>query len=388
MVEPTSTLLALLIILFLGLIVPDLFKKLRLPFVTTIIILGAIFGPYGLNYVQSNAVIEFFGFLGLTFLMLMAGLEIKIEHLQKLGKKIILMAVFNGFVPFFVGLGITLALGYSMLSALLIGVVFVSSSVAVITAVLKATDLFDKEVGQTIVSVVVLEDIISLFMLSFILQGTSPITEFPLPIYFALLLGSIISLKTIVPKLAEYFFKKIERKKDRLESEIRFIIVLLIAILLLFSGLGVHPIVAAFMVGLLLSDVVKSEHVYSKLHTLGYGLFVPVFFFIVGMELNLGVLMNVEQGHLVIISIILGSLIAKFASGYLAGRWTKFSKRNSIIFGVTTTPQLTTTLAVTYAAAALNILDSSLVTAIIVLSIVTTILAPVTINTLKRENKK
>lgn len=90
MIAAGPTIIALLIILILGLIVPDLFKRLKLPFITSIIIIGAIFGPFGLNYVQSNDIIEFFGFLGSAFLMLMAGLEVKLDQLQKLGSKIIM----------------------------------------------------------------------------------------------------------------------------------------------------------------------------------------------------------------------------------------------------------------------------------------------------------
>jgi len=52
MIGIENTLLVLLLILSLGLIIPELFRKFRLPFITIIILLGAIFGPNGLNYFE------------------------------------------------------------------------------------------------------------------------------------------------------------------------------------------------------------------------------------------------------------------------------------------------------------------------------------------------
>jgi Kef-type K+ transport system membrane component KefB len=385
MVVLEHTVLALLLILLLGLIVPELFKRFRLPFVTSLILIGATFGPYGLNYVQSNEIIEFFGFLGSSFLMLMAGLEIKLKHLEKLGKKISIMAAANGIVPFVTGVGIMLFFGYPLLAAILIGTVFISSSVAVVISLVKAEKLLGKEIGQTIVSAVVLEDVFSLLMLSIILQGVSPITELPLPIYFIVLLGSVFLLKKFIPWLANYFFEKRMKKDDLYETELRFALVILMAVLLYFSGLGVHPIVAAFIVGLLLSDVVKTDVLHTKLHTLGYGMFVPVFFFIVGMQLNLSILIGFDLRNMIMVSLILGLIISKFASGYLISRWAQFSKQHSAFFGVASMAQLTTTLAVTYAASTLNILDTTITTAIIVLAILTTVVSPLLLNLINKK---
>jgi|TARA_B100002003_G_scaffold251306_1_gene294212 Kef-type K+ transport system membrane component KefB len=111
------TLIPLFIILLLGLIIPELFKKLRVPYVTCLILLGAILGPNGVNYVQSNEAIELFGFLGMTFLMFMAGLETDIGKLKKLKSKLVTMSLLNGIIPFIVGVAITKLFGYSWLTS-------------------------------------------------------------------------------------------------------------------------------------------------------------------------------------------------------------------------------------------------------------------------------
>ncbi len=386
-----GTALVLLIILCFGLLVPELFRKLKLPFISALVLVGSVLGPYGFNYVQSNEVIEFFGFLGSAFLMLMAGLEVRMEHLTRLKKRIGIMAIMNGLIPFLVGVAIMRLFGYPWFSAILVGTIFISSSVAIVISSVKSAGFFHKEIGETIVSATILEDIVSLFLLAVILQSVAPITAFPLPIYFLILAASIYVLKKFLPPFAKFFFRHLRRihsKTEEYEDQMHFVIALLIGVLLYFSGLGVHPIVAAFLVGVLLSDVITSETLFQKIHTIGYGLFVPVFFFIIGMQMNLKILASFDLRNVFMITLIAGLMASKFLSGYWSSRLVKFSKKNAKLFGVASIAQLTTTLAVTYAASTLNIIDPVLVTAIIILTVVTTFFTPIVLNLLAQKTSR
>ncbi|MBT7241348.1 MAG: cation:proton antiporter, partial [Candidatus Diapherotrites archaeon] len=324
-----STLIVLLAVLTLGLIIPELLKKFRLPFITLIILAGAVFGPNLLGYVQVDAVVSFFGFLGMAFLMLMAGLETDMSVINKSKLKIIVMAVLNGFIPFLVGFGIMLFFGYPIETAVLIGIVFISSSVALIVPSLKEAKALSRNTIQLILAAVMVADVISLIALGVIFQSNSPITILPLWIYFPLLIVSIGILFKIVPKVSDFIMQKELTGYKNYEEKLRFVVIMLIGILLYFSLLGVHPILAAFLAGLSLSKVVmkeKTKIVHTKLHTLGYGMFVPVFFFVVGMELDLGVLWNVNSMSLILPVLIVGSILAKLGSGYFAGKIVGLSK--------------------------------------------------------------
>jgi Kef-type K+ transport system membrane component KefB len=384
--EIDGPVLVLLFILFIGLIIPELAKKLKLPYITILILLGAILGPNAFDYVQPNNIIDFFGFLGAAFLLLMAGMEAKLSQLKNLQKKIYVMAAANGLLPFAVGVGITKFFGYPWISALLVGIVFLSSSFAIIIPILKSAGLFKKQIGQTIASAVILEDILSLLLLAIVLQTVAPITQFPLLIYFAILIISVVILKAVLPGFAKYMFRR-WKDHDEEESQLRFVIVLLMAVLFYFSLLGVHPISAAFLVGILLADVLTSDELYNKLHILAYGLFVPVFFFVVGMKMDLTIFASIDFEEVIIFCLIAGLLLAKFFSGYFAARWDRFSKKNSLIFGVASTTQLTTTLAVTYAASALGLLDTTLVTGIVLISVITTVISPILLNLLVEKKR-
>jgi Kef-type K+ transport system membrane component KefB len=374
-----NTLLILLFVLSIGLIVPELFKKFRIPLLTLIILAGAITGPHGLNYVQLDDTINFFGFLGMAFLMFMAGLETDITKLSKSKYKIAIMSLFNGLIPFLVGLTITRIFGYSWTISILVGIIFISSSVAVIISTLKNNKSITQDVAQLILSAVMITDIVSLVALGFIFQSTSKITSLPLSIYFVILILSIIALFYIVPPVSKKIMQKKLSENKGYERQLRFIITILVAVIIYFSFLGAHPILASFLAGLSLSGAIlydKSKIIISKLHTIGYGLFIPIFFFVIGMEMDISIFKEFDIKNIMMISLIVGLISSKFISGYFAGRLVKLSKKNSMIFGSISITQLTTTLAVTYAASSIGLLDSVLVTSIVILSIITTIVGP------------
>lgn len=381
--EPQGTLLLLLGILAFGLIIPELFRKFKLPYVTSLILIGAVLGPNTLGYIKSDEIIEFFGFLGSAFLMLMAGLAIEPKHFDKLGKKIGFMAACNSLIPFATGVAITRFFGYDWVTSLIIGTIFMSSAVAIVISSLKEAELTRFKIGESITSAAVLEDVASLLLLALILQKISPILPFSLPAYVVILITSIILLKFIIPRLAAWFDTHITVHKEE-EDQLRLVIVILFAALVYFSAIGVHALIAAFIVGIFLAHNITSHNLYDKLHTICYGLFVPVFFVVVGTKMDLSIVTELTAQNAVVWAIIAGSIISKVVSGYASAALSGFSRAESALFGIASTPQLTTTLAVTYAAVELGLIDTALTTAVLLLSIVTTMVAPIIIGVVSR----
>ncbi|MBD3318666.1 hypothetical protein GF342_02035 [Candidatus Woesearchaeota archaeon] len=370
-----SSLLPLLIILFFALVIPEMFKRFHIPFMSSIILVGAILGPYGLGYVASNDVIEFFGFLGMTFLMFMAGLETDISQLRSVRLKIIIMAGLNGLIPFGLGVGIAQYFGYSWMTSLLLGTIFVSSSVAVVVPALESAGLFRKVVGQLILASILVLDILSLILLAIILQRVEGLSALGPAAFIIVLLGSIIGLLALTPHLAKFLLRKgLVPSGD--ERPIRAIVVLFIAVLAFFSAIGVHPILAAFLVGIPLAPIIRAGEVYTQIHTLGYGLFIPVFFFVVGMQLNFNIFLQFDVKNMIMLAIVFGLILSKFLTGFFGGLLARIGTTESTFFGIASTIQITTTLAVTFTASTLGIFDSVLVTSILLVSVITTIIAP------------
>jgi len=370
------------LILLATVLFSNAFQRFHLPWVLALIVSGMVVGPHGLHLVTLNPTIEFMGSIGLIFLMFMAGLETELSSFREFGKGIFLIAFTNGIFPALVGVGVGMFFGYPLIASLLLGIIFMSSSVAVIIPALEENGLIKKRLGKSIVASAIIVDVLSLVLLSVLLQNVQPITTMPLPSFYVIVAIVLVAFGYALPKIRNMLCKRL-KENDLFESEVRIIFLMLMGTVITFSLLGLNPIIAGFFSGLILSDTVKSERLIEKLRTISYGIFIPVFFVIVGLNTNLNVLFDSQSALFLAFVVIFGSMASKYISGTFGARLAGFDKQSSRIVGIATVPQLSTTLAVVYTAAELGILDDKLVVSMVALSIFSTIVAPFALRRVK-----
>ena len=353
--------------------------RTHIPWAVMLIIGGIIVGPSFLDVISLNPTIDFIGQIGLIFLMFMAGLETKFSQFREFQKNLLFLAFMNGFIPFLVGSSVVLMLGYEPLTALIVGIIFVSSSVAVVIPTLDISGVLHTKLGQSVVITTVLQDITSLVLLSFLLQTVSPVTEVPLYVFYPVLLGVLIALRLLIPKLREWVVSMTTDSPDLFQLEFRSTFLILIGTVIAFELLGLHPIVAGFFSGLVLADSIKSKVLKDKIKTISYGVFIPTFFIVIGLQTDMSVFKDAGTVILVMVSIVLALVVSKYASGYFGARIVGFDKVESNFFAATSLPQLSTTLATAFVAFNLGLLDQTLLTSLVMLSVITVLISPVLI---------
>ncbi len=370
-----ADILSFMVVMAAGLLFSRFLKPFHLPYVVVLILSGMLVGPHGFGLFVPDETMIFMGEIGLVFLMFMAGLETGFSTLPEGRKRVGMIAILNSSFPFLVGVGLAFYLGYGWISALLLGTIFVSSSIAIIIPSLEDAGLLKKPVGSAILGATIMEDVLSLVIFAFILQTVSPQTAVPLPIFYAMLFFLLIFLRVFIKELRRFYIED-KPKEDLFENELRFTFVILLGTVVIFEFLGLHPILAGFFAGFSLSGPQVREMLKRKLHVISYGLFIPIFFVLIGSETDLGVLWTESGIALVVASIVIASIGSKFVSGFIAGKLSGFSNSHSCIIGSATIPQLSTTLAVAFTGLELGILDSNIILAMTVLSMVTTFMGP------------
>jgi Kef-type K+ transport system membrane component KefB len=380
--------LSFFIVIFAGVFFSEAFKRFHLPWVVTLILGGIIIGPHALGILHVNETIDFIGQIGLIFLMFMAGLETEFSSFKKFRKGIFGLSLLNSVIPFFVGIAIGIFFNYDLSTSILLGIVFVSSSIAIVVPSLKVNKMLDSKLGKSIVATTVMGDVASLILLSLFLQIVNPVSRIPLPLFYILLVFSLFAIRWLVPKIRFLFSLYLRDREDLFQEELRSILFILIGVVIIFEVLGLHPIVAGFFAGFVLSDSIKTKKMRKRLHILSYGLFIPTFFVIIGAKTNISVFSEAKGVLLFVLLIILGSTLSKFISGCLGGRLNGFSKKESLIIGVSTIPQLSTTLAVVFTANKLGLFDQKIMVAMITLSIVSTIISPILVKILSDQKEE
>ena len=377
--------LIFLVILLAGLFFSEVFKKLHLPYVLSLIVAGIIIGPLGLNLVTLNPSLILLGSIGAIFVMFMAGLEVNTDYLTQIWKKIGLCALINGGIPAFVGFIIAYFFGYGIITSVLLGVIFISSSVAVILPTLQEKKIIGTNFGSVLVGSIVIEDVVSLLLVSMILQTTDRTSILPLPLFIIIIIVSTFLIRIFLPKIEVEFFS---RSRKGVEEKVQFVFLSLLAIALYFELIGMHAIVAGFLVGLVLSKIIKEKTIESKLHVLSYGLFIPVFFLEVGIETDLTVFFQPSNNAIILsIVIVFGLVLSKISSGYICGKIMGFSQNKRFLFGASSLPQLSTSLAITFTALERGLIDSNLQASIVILSITTVLITPIIVGFLTEKEK-
>jgi Kef-type K+ transport system membrane component KefB len=365
------------VVLFVGLLVPELLARFRIPFATSLILVGAVLGPHGLDRIQVDDTLTLFAFLGATFQMLLAGIEAGGLGIRPADRSNVIPFLGGGVLPAVMGAGLAFAFGLGWTGALLTASVFMSSSILMVFSMSDQASIGSYALVRSLKSMTVLWEISSALLAFILLKLVDPHPRFSLPILVGLVVSFVIFLRLFVPEIVTYAFAKF-RPRAGAESErrLRFTLALLLVVLFLFTGLDVPPVVAAFLVGFALAPARDTDVVQEKLHLVGYALFIPVFLFVVGLEVDLTILLEPDIRTIAVGAFVVTAVFSKFGGNYLATSRLGFTPRERSVFGLASTAKLTIPITTTYAALKAGIVPPAFLSGTVIVSILTSVMVP------------
>lgn len=256
--------------------------------------------------------------IGMLTLMYVAGLEIDLDLLRtKFGKSII-MGTSSFFFPFTAILllathVVPLFLPVNSEQALLSAIIISSTSIAMIYPVLKKRgggDLGEQE--RLILGAAMIGELLTISVWTVFFSELS-----------WMLIAFIIFL-LIFTFLFPYFGRKIFSRFKGNVSEFEFkLILLLILVIAVFSEkAGIEAAIIAFLAGIVTSEiVVEHGRLYDKLSGIVFGFFAPIFFFNVGLNINVTYLVYDPWALLLLVLLVLVGFVATYSGVYSAARF-------------------------------------------------------------------
>lgn len=382
---PEHFLAVLGVLLFFGLLLPRLLRPLHLPFATSLILVGSLMGPHGFSLILPDESLALFGFLGGMFYMLLAGTEARALGLRPKERALARLVTVNSALPAAAGIGIARWFGYDWTASFFLGTVFLSSSIMLVFSMVSAAGIGRTVAGRLLMRVAVLQDLAAAVLAFLLFHTLEPNARFPLPILAGLVFSSVVLLRMFLPEVVTFFFARFEEKGgDDHESRLRLVIALFLLVIFAYSALDVHPIIAAFLVGFSLAEVPSAPIIRERLEIMGYGLFIPVFLFILGLDTDLRVVTSLEPENALAMAVLLGAVGSKVISGFVGGRWAGLGGRDAWLVGVSSSAKLAVPLTATYAARDLGLVDSDLFSAIVVGSVAIAVLVPLAVAAMTR----
>lgn len=366
-------------------------RKVKAPQVAGEIIAGLIIGPSVLNLVSDSEFLSGMAEIGVILLMFSAGLETNIDKLKRSGIKATIIACVGVLVPLICGTILYMCFyGFApygtetFLRAMFIGTILTATSVSITVQVLKELGKVSTDVGTTIMSAAIIDDVIGIVALTAVLSLKNPDAN----------LG-IVCMKTAaffaLSLVVGIVIFKVMQVIDRRWPHTRRIPIMGMALAFVLAYVadkyfGVADITGAYVAGIILSSLNDSAYIDRKMDISSYMLFGPVFFASVGLQTNLK---TVDMSILTFsLAFVLVGLLGKVIGCGLSAKLLKYNNFDSLKIGVGMMTRGEVALIVAQRGLKAGIMDSKYFTSVILLIVISSILTPVILKAIYASDEK
>jgi Kef-type K+ transport system membrane component KefB len=251
------------------------------------IALGGLFGPFGLGLVPNAQIVAEIASIGIMFLLFLLGLDLNPRDLMRSLRRTTLVTVGSSLAFALAGVGIALSVGLTPAESLIFGGAMTFSSTIIGIKLLPTTVLHHQRVGEIIISILLLQDLLAIAMLLFIqgaAAGEEPWTQ------IALFTLTLPALALFAWAGARFVLIPLIRRWDTFREYVFLLAIgwcLSVAELAWLLGLS-HEI-GAFLAGVALASSPIALYIAESLRPLR-DFFLVLFFFSLGAQFDLTML--------------------------------------------------------------------------------------------------
>lgn len=313
-------------------------SRIKFSIIPFLIILGMIVGPHApkigiidLRFIESAEIIDFFGRMGVLFLLFYLGLEFSVGKLIKSGRSIAIGGTIYILINFSLGIFYGFIMGFEFLEILIVAGIITISSSAIVAKVLVDLKRTANPETELILGIIMFEDIFLAVYLS-VVSG--------LVLGDATSIGSaLVSILTALGYMLLFFV--IARRLPWLLNKIfdirsnEVFIITIFAALFFIAGFSetihVAEAIGALLLGLVFSETEHSDRI-EHLVVPFRDFFGAMFFFSFGLSIDpftLGDALWLALGAVAL------TLLGNFVAGMIAGRRAGLSHRASSNIGLT-----------------------------------------------------
>ena len=366
-------------------------RKCKAPQVVGEIIAGLLIGPSVLGLVTQTDFMVQMAEIGVVLLMFSAGLETNLHDLMKTGLKAFLIACAGVFIPLVGGAFLYMAFyGFApwgseqFYQAVFVGVIMTATSVSITVQSLKELGKLKNEIGTTILSAAIIDDVIGIIVLTFVIGFKNPDSN-PGKVVLNTILFFIFAIGV------GYLLYKIFKKLDERYPHTRRIPILGLTLCFAFAYMaetlfGIADITGAYVAGIILCSIRDSEYIDEKMEISSYMLFGPVFFASIGLKTSID---NINSEILLFsLGFVLVALLCKIIGCGLMSRICGFRGTDSLKIGVGMMTRGEVALIVAQRGLSVGLLTPVYFTSVILLIIVSSISTPIILKILYARDDK
>jgi len=380
--ELRELLIGLIIILLAAKLGGELMERLGQTAVLGELLAGVLVGPGVFGLVHETEILHALAELGVLILLFEVGLEADLARLLKAGPQAGLVAVVGVVVPFAVGFGLMHALGHPGLVAVFVGATLTATSVGVTARVLTDLGQLQDPAASVVLGAAVVDDILGLLTLA-VVTGIAATGSVSLGGIAFLGVKSVVFLVVAV-LIALQRAPVLVRLIGRLQSRGALVVsalVFALATAAVAEWIGLAAIIGAFAAGLILSRTEPHARIEERIKPVADFL-VPIFFVTVGMKVELSKLNPFAEGAQ--LGLALALAVVAIGSKLVAGLAVYHPGTRRWPVGVGMVPRGEVGLIFAGAGLAAAVVAPDLYSALVVMVMITTFVAPAWLKALYR----
>ncbi|GHI00909.1 cation:proton antiporter [Neobacillus kokaensis] len=363
-------LLQLAIILVASKIAGDISVRLGQPSVLGKLLIGILLGPAVLGIITETTTLEQISQIGVILLMFIAGLETDLNEFKRSGKAATYVGLNGIIVPLLVGYGTGIVMNMSTVESLFLGLLLSATSVSISVQALKELNKMQSKEGSTILGAAVIDDVVVIIALAFLMSMAGGDVNLSMVIVKKVLFfgGAFFVAWKVVP----WFLKRFVSLKV---TETVITAALIICFLFAYAAeiTGVAAIIGAYIAGIAISLTDYKNEVFEKVETIGFSIFIPVFFTSIGVKASFDGI-GQHLGFMVILSII--AILTKLVGAAIGAKMARFSWNSSLAIGAAMVSRGEVALILATIGLETKLITQELFSILVVVVLVTTIVTP------------
>ncbi|OGS63365.1 MAG: hypothetical protein A3K59_05910 [Euryarchaeota archaeon RBG_19FT_COMBO_69_17] len=397
---------ALLLIFVSAKLAGEAFERMRQSPMIGEVLAGIVLGPALLVLVNPDpatdlgASLRIVADLGVLVLVLLAGMELGREGLSRaFHERSFVVAVVEFVFPFALGLLLAQAMGLSFVQSVFLGTAMAVTALPVSVRILMDLNLLHSRLGRAIVSVALVNDLVAFAMLGLVIALGQAGSASPDPGVLGWILGKtllfvglVFSVEMVLRRTmqadgnGDSRIRRFIRSMKGQESAFAFGIAIALLLGAAAEAAGIHFAVGVFYGGILITPKMVGREEFNRIRNsvsaVTLGLLAPIFFAFVGLNVAL----NFESWPLILL--VTGVAFAgKFLGGLIGGAAAGFRGAPLLALGVGLNARGMMELLLAQVGLATGIIGPDIYSALIVMTLVTTLTAPPLMKRLLRRFK-
>ena len=261
------------------------------PVVVVELLLGIIIGPNFLGWAHADAFVEFFSNLGLGMLFFFAGYEIDFDRVRG---QALTLAIWGWVmsVALAYGIGGVLEAAGFVISFLFAGSALATTAIGTLIPILRDEGELRTRFGTYLLAAGAVGEFGPILLLTLVLSTHRAIDR-ALPLIAFIVLAVVIAVVSV--RTAPFGWSALERSiESSNQLAVRLAALLVFGLAALAAELGLDVVLGGFVAGMITRVAVRGREVSvleSKLAAVGFGLLIPFFFVVSGVEFDLDALL-------------------------------------------------------------------------------------------------